>query len=148
MVTCRLPVVPPRTGPTRDRRGRGPRGPLALPGPLSPTAPEPHPSRREAFDELVLSAVDRLSERWRDELGAVEFGAEDVPQLPADWADEPIPFGSLTRATATTPARIVLFRRPIEMRAGSRRELAALVREVLVEHLAELLGREPDEIDP
>jgi predicted Zn-dependent protease with MMP-like domain len=54
----------------------------------------------------------------------------------------------LLRATPTSPARIVLFRRPIEMRAGSRRELAALVREVVVEHLADLLGRDPDEIDP
>ena len=96
----------------------------------------------------MVSVVDRLSDHWKAELGDIEFGTEDVPQLPADWADEPIPFGSLISATATSPARIVLFRRPIEMRAGTRRELAALVREVLVEHLADLLGRDPDEIDP
>jgi hypothetical protein len=96
----------------------------------------------------VLSVVDRLTERWKAELGDVEFGTEDVPQLPPDWTDEPIPFGSLIRATPTSPARIVVFRRPIEMRAGSRRELSALVREVVVEHLADLLGRDPDEIDP
>jgi predicted Zn-dependent protease with MMP-like domain len=111
-------------------------------------APDPRPSRPEAFDELVLAAADDLSKRWGDEIGAIEFGTEDVPQLPPDWSEEPIPFGSLIRATATTPARIVLFRRPIEMRAGTRRELAALVREVVVEHLADLLGRSPDEIDP
>jgi len=132
----------------RDRRGRGPRGPLTLPGPLTPGRPEPRASGREEFDELVLAAVDRLSDRWKDELGAIEFGTEDVPQLPPDWTEEPIPFGSLKHATATTAARIVLFRRPIEMRAGSRRELAALVREVIVEHVADLLGRDPDEIDP
>jgi hypothetical protein len=42
----------------------------------------------------------------------------------------------------------VLFRRPIELRARTRLERAALVREVLVEHIAELLGRQADEIDP
>jgi len=96
----------------------------------------------------VLSVVDRVTDRWQAELGDVEFGTEDVPQLPLDWTDEPIPFGSLMRATPTTPARIVLFRRPIEMRATSRRDLAALVREVVVEHVADLLARDPDEIDP
>lgn len=95
-----------------------------------------------------MSVVDRLTERWKAELGDVEFGTEDVPQLPAEWSEEPMPFGSLIAATPTSPARIVLFRRPIEMRATTRRELAALVREVVVEHLADLLGRDPDEIDP
>jgi hypothetical protein len=140
--------VAAREGGVRDRRGRGARGPLTLPGPLSPAGHDPRPTRRDDFEDLVLSAVDRVTERWKAELGDVEFGTEDVPQLPVDWADEPIPFGSLIRATATTPARIVLFRRPIEMRAASRRELAALIREVVVEHVADLLGRDPDEIDP
>ena len=140
--------VPPRAGATRDRRGRGPRGPLTLPGPLSQPGRDPRPTRREDFEDLALSVVERVTERWKTELGSVEFGTEDVPQLPAEWADEPIPFGSLIRATPTAPARIVLFRRPIEMRATSRRELAALVHEVVVEHVADLLGRDPDEIDP
>jgi hypothetical protein len=124
------------------------RGPLTLPGPISPAGRDPRPSRRDEFEDLVLSVVDRVSRRWTGEVGAVEFGVEDVPQLPADWADEPIPFGSLSRGTASTPARIVVFRRPIEMRATARGDLAALVREVVVEHVADLLGRDPDEIDP
>jgi predicted Zn-dependent protease with MMP-like domain len=132
----------------RDRRGRGARGALILPGPLSEGGRDPRATRRGEFEDLVLSVVDRVTESWKAELGDVEFGTEDVPQLPADWADEPIPFGSLIRATTTSPARIVLFRRPIEMRVASRRELAALVHEVVVEHVADLLGRDPDEIDP
>jgi predicted Zn-dependent protease with MMP-like domain len=145
--TTPLMPVPPRHGSGRDRRGRGARGPLTLPGPLTPAAPDPRPTRREDFDDLVVAVVERLTRRWTAELADVEFGTEDVPQLPADW-HEPIPFGSLVRATATTPARIVLFRRPIEMRVSSRRELAALVREVVVEHVADLLGRDPDDVDP
>jgi hypothetical protein len=42
----------------------------------------------------------------------------------------------------------VLFRRPIELRATSRLDRAALVNEVLVEHIADLLGRDPSDIDP
>ncbi len=106
------------------------------------------PTRRDDFDELVLSLVDRLSSRWGTELGDVQFGTEDVPQLPDDWADEPVPFGSLVRAGPHAPARIVLFRRPIELRAKSRLERTALANEVLVEHIADLLGRDPAEIDP
>jgi hypothetical protein len=106
------------------------------------------PAPREDFDELVLSLVERLVDRWGAELRAVEFGTEDVPQIPDGWSDEPVPFGALTRATTSSPARIVLFRRPIELRAGSRLERTALVNEVLVEHVADLLGRDPAEIDP
>ena len=96
----------------------------------------------------MLGLVERLSVRWRKELADVEFGTEDVPQLPADWENEPVPFGSLVRATPTEPARIVLFRRPIELRAKTRVEIAALTNEVLVEHVADLLGRDSSEIDP
>lgn len=96
----------------------------------------------------MLSLVDRLSARWTRELGDVEFGTEDVPQLPHDWAPEPVPFGSLTRGRGSEPARIVLFRRPIELRATTRYERSALINEVLVEHIADLLGRDPSEIDP
>lgn len=96
----------------------------------------------------MLSLVDRLSTRWQHEWGDVEFGTEEVPQLPDDWTDEPVPFGALVRGGATGRPRIVLFRRPIELRAKSRLERAALVNEVLVEHIAELMGRDPSEIDP
>lgn len=124
------------------------RGPLTLPGPLNPAGSRPRPTRREGFDELVLGLVERLLVRWGKELADVQFGTEDVPQLPADWVDEPVPFGSLVRATATSPARIVLFRRPIELRAQTRLDVAALAHEVLVEHVADLLGRDRSDIDP
>ena len=82
-----VPQVSPRAGRTRDRRGRGARGALTLPGPLSPSGRDPRPTRREEFEDLVLSVVERVTERWKGELGDVEFGTEDVPQLPPDWAD-------------------------------------------------------------
>lgn len=144
----RLQAQPRRHGSARERRGRGPRGPLVLPSPLTPEPPRALPSRRDKFDALVLSFVERLTDRWADELGPVQFGTEDIPQLPDDWTETSVPFGSLVPASATSPARIVLFRRPIELRASAPLERAALVHEVLVEYVAELLGREASEIDP
>ncbi|MGI8578736.1 MAG: metallopeptidase family protein [Nocardioidaceae bacterium] len=143
-----LPIVARRTGAARERHGRGVRGPLALPGPLNSGGVKLHRTHREEFDDLVLTLVDRHLTRWEAELGDVEFGTEDVPQIPADWSDEPLPFGALTRARPGQPARIVVFRRPVELRANSRLERVALVNEILIEHIADLLGRDPDEIDP
>ncbi len=125
---------------------------MSLPGPLSPRGPAVRPSRRDAFDELVLSLVDRLAGRWEKELSGVEFATEDAPQMPDDWVGddwpgERVPFGVVVPARPQHPARIVLFRRPIELRAKTRSDRTALVHETLVEHIAELLGRDPAEID-
>ncbi len=118
-----------------------------LAGPLSPDPRLGH-DRAQQFDDLVVSLVERLAGHWEDQLRDVEFGTEDVPQIPDGWTGEPVPLGSLVRARGRVPARIVLFRRPIELRARTKLERAALVHDVLVEHIADLLGREADEIDP
>jgi predicted Zn-dependent protease with MMP-like domain len=95
----------------------------------------------------VLDAVERLERRWRRELQEVEFAVEDVP--PADSAtDGPVPLGRLYRGGAGQDARIVLYRRPIEARAAGRADLAALVHDLLVEQVADLIGVEPDTVDP
>jgi hypothetical protein len=133
----------------RDPHDRGLRGPLVTPddGPVVRPGRRPRP-HRDTFDDLVLRLVRQLLRRWPDELSDVEFGTEDVPDLPADWGDEPMPFGALTPARPGVSARIVVFRRPIELRAPSRVEQTMLVHEVLVENVAELLGRDPDDIAP
>ena len=46
------------------------------------------------------------------------------------------------------PARIVIYRRPIEARAHDQRELTALVQDVVVEQVAALLGMAPEDLDP
>lgn len=152
-----VPAAPPTPRPTaapspaaspartlrvrRDRHARGLRGPLAPPeSPLTR-------SRAEVFADLVLDAVERLERRWRRELQDVEFAVEEVP--PADSAvDGPVPLGRLYRGGAGHDARIVLYRRPIEARASGRPELAALVHDLMVEQVADLLGVEPETVDP
>lgn len=105
------------------------------------------PTRRELFDDLVLAAVTDLEERWADRLGLVEYGVEDAPQVPDDWESGRVPLASLVRGSGSTPARIVLFRRPVEHRATTRAELEGLVLTVLVEQVAELLGLAPEDVD-
>jgi hypothetical protein len=128
----------------RDRRGRGLRGPLAPPdSPLSRT-------RAEAFNDLVLDAVERLEGRWRKELAGVEFAVEAVPDTTGAATDAPngVPLSRLHAGGAGRNARIVLYRRPIEARAKGRGDLAVLVHDLIVEQVAELLGIAPEAIDP
>jgi predicted Zn-dependent protease with MMP-like domain len=134
------PPVPARPL-RRDRRGRGLRGALAPHEvPLSRT-------RAERFDELVLDAVEALERRWREQLERVEFAVEDVPSLEG-WDRDWVPLSRAFPAEGALPARVVVYRRPVESRATSSRERRTLVRDVVTEEVAELLGVEPDEIDP
>jgi len=124
------------------------RGQGVLPGPLTPDGVPAVRSRRDRFDALVLEVVAALEARWADELGLVEFTVEETPVLPEDWAAATVPLASLVRGRGSEPTRLVVFRRPIELRAETPGELAALVLTVLVEQVSELLGRPPEEVDP
>ena len=105
-------------------------------------------SPRDRFDRLVLDVLEGLQERWADELGSVDFAVEEAPVLPADWAASTVPLASVLPRDVGGRTRLVVFRRPIELRAESPEDLGALVLTVLVEQVAELLGRRPEEIDP
>jgi predicted Zn-dependent protease with MMP-like domain len=160
---------PRRPARRRDRHGRGVRGPLvaadvrlggrALRVPLSRT-------RGERFDDLVLEVLEHLEARWGRELSGVEVAVEDVPVL-ADGADAgldedavveqtaggAVPLGRLLPGGidargAQAPARMVVYRRPLEARSADRAELGELVHDVVVDLVALLLQLDPDEIDP
>jgi predicted Zn-dependent protease with MMP-like domain len=103
---------------------------------------------REEFDQLVLSVVGELEKRWSEELGRVEFAVEETPLLPDDWDADTVPLASVVTSSGSTPTRLVLFRRPIELRCETKADLSAMVFTVLVEQVSELLGRPPEEIDP
>jgi len=120
-------------------------------------------TRGERFDDLVLDAVEALEQRWARELEGVEFAVEDVPPVPSDTGqdtsmddDNPsgsVPLGRLLPATVdrdgqATAARIVVYRRPLEVRALDLLDLADLVHDVVVDQVARLLDLDPDEVDP
>ncbi|MFD6134715.1 metallopeptidase family protein [Isoptericola sp. NPDC056618] len=134
-------AVPPAR--RRDRRGRGVRGPLLPPGMPA------YRTRAEQFDDLVLDVVELLQRRWGPQLAGTEFAVEDVPPSePAPWESDGVPLGRCFPAEAGRPARVVVYRRPVDFRAADDADRADLVRDVVVEQVAHLLARTPEEIDP
>jgi predicted Zn-dependent protease with MMP-like domain len=59
-----------------------------------------------------------------------------------------VPLGRVYPASAGRPARIVVYRRPVETRASGARDVAALVADIVTEQVAGLLGVRPEELDP
>lgn len=135
----------------RDRRGRGLRG-LLYPADM-PAAR----SRTERFDALVIEALEPIEARWRTELTDLDVAVDDVPDLRADpkqeiLEDRDVPLARLVpagvdRRGQPTRARIVVYRRPLEVRARDGADLADLVHEVLVEQVAAYLNLDPDIVD-
>jgi hypothetical protein len=126
---------------------------------LAPRAVPVSRSRSEAFDDLVLDAVEELEEHWAPELAGVEFAVEEVPALdragPPDFdpetvLDRGIPLGRIYRTGADGGGKpvVVLYRRPVEARALDREDRADLIFMIVAELVAELLGKDLDEIDP
>ncbi|WP_149360740.1 metallopeptidase family protein [Lolliginicoccus suaedae] len=141
-----------------EKRGRGLRGSLVPPRlPIRKT-------RAERFDATVLDAFEPIEARWRKRLGKLDIAVDDVPRVRARnpdtvaWppeivADGPVPLSRLIpagidSAGQPTRARIVLFRRALELRGETPEELVHLVHDVLVEQVATYLGLPPDMVAP
>jgi len=140
------------------RRGRGIRGPLL------PQSLPAWKTRAEKFDLLVLEAFAPIDGLWHDRLTKLDIAVDEVPKIRArdpdtvTWPDEvvadgPVPLSRLVpagidRRGAATRARIVLFRRPLELRAKDPEDLRDLVHDVLVQQVATYLGVEPEVVDP
>jgi predicted Zn-dependent protease with MMP-like domain len=143
-------AAPRRRLRRRDRHGRGLRGRLV------PTDVPLYRSRAQQFDDLVLDAVARLEPRWESELSGIEFAVQEVPDEEIRGDDlVPVPLARIdpgendpqAPAGARSP-RIVVYRRPLLARAEDEDELSELIFDVVVEEVAELLGLDPDTIDP
>ncbi|HEV3380783.1 MAG TPA: metallopeptidase family protein [Trebonia sp.] len=143
--------VPDRKVRRRDRRGRGLRGRLVPPGvPLYRT-------RSQQFDDMVLDAVARLEPRWGNELSGLEFAVQEVPE-PGELTDDasPLPLARVVPGSPdagdpehpATATRIVVYRRPLLARADDDDELNDLIFDVVVEEFAEVLGLDPESVDP
>ena len=141
-------MTSPRPGRRRDRRGRGPRGPLA------PRAVPLTESSSQRFDSIVLDAVEHVETRWRNELKTLDFAVEEVPPLEIDLPVEDeiesagVPLARLLAPTDGHPARVVIYRRPLELRALDRDDLEDLVHDIVVEEVARFLGLDPEIVDP
>jgi predicted Zn-dependent protease with MMP-like domain len=119
-------------------------------GPLAPAEAPISRTRSERFDELVRDEAHRLEQRWSRQLAGVEFAVEEVPSIePHTVTSDTVPLSRLVPAADGRPARIVIHRRPVEARGGDdERDRARLIRELMVEEVADLLGLSPESIDP
>ncbi len=110
-------------------------------------------TRAEIFDQAVLDAVADLEDRWPGQLSAIEFAVDEVPPLPAGpvlpssdvVVDGGVPLArfappGVDARGRPTKARIVVYRRPVEMRTPHRSDLADLVTDVLAEQISAVLG--------
>lgn len=134
---------------SRDRHGRGLRGRLAWPNPYTsgPVRMKSRQDPRAFFASCVSDALAQIGESCPRALAAVDVGIEDVPTVDAAWTPR-VPLAAALSPTLATNGQVVLYRRPLERRAASRKGLRILVYRTLVEHLASSTGISADDIDP
>ncbi|EGD56897.1 metallopeptidase family protein [Gordonia neofelifaecis] len=148
-------------GPTprrlRDRRGRG------LRGRLMPMSMPAHRTRADRFDAAAVEAFAEIDSRWHDHLTGLDVAVDDIPRMlprgdePVQWPDEvtadgQVPLARLIPAGVDvagrpTRAQIILFRRPLELRAHDDEELPEILREVLIEQVATYLGVDEETVE-
>lgn len=143
--------------PSRDRRGRGPRGPLL------PVAVPRYRTRSMRFDQAVLEAYAPLNNAYFERLMSVDLAVDTIPRmrlradstvLPDDIvADGPVPLGRVLQAGVDaqgqpTRARIVVFRMPVEERVRNAHEREELLTWILTALVAHYLNIDPSDIDP
>lgn len=135
---------------SRDRHGRGLRGRLAWPNPYT-GAPVPLKARLDParfFASCVDDALRQINAACPRALVSVDVGIEDVPTIEAGWAPNRVPLAAALSPTVAAHGQIVLFRRPLERRAATRKGLRILVYRTIVEQLSSITAISVDEIDP
>lgn len=135
---------------SRDRHGRGLRGRVAWPNPYT-GAPVPLRTRQSPahfFAACVGDALRQIHTSCPRALAAVDVGIEDVPTLDTNWTSSRVPLATALSPTVARNGQIVVYRRPLERRAATRRGLRILVYRTIVEQLSSITGIPLDEIDP
>jgi hypothetical protein len=102
--------------------------------------------RSDRFGDLVVAAVDRIEPRWGQRLAAVDVEIYDVPDVAADLDD--VPLAAHRHVPGSRTATLVVYRRPVELRAPEHLARVDLVRDLVAEQLADVLGLRPTELDP
>ena len=114
-------------------------------------------SSPDRFERIVTDAVGSLPPRLSAHLDGVEVAIEDIPPATLHDADGAVPLCRYDVAppAAQAPAghgrlrdRLVLYRRPLEARAMSHRDLGDLVRQTVSMQIARQVGIDDDPGDP
>ena len=104
--------------------------------------------RADQFGDLVVDAVDRIEPRWSPYLRAVDVEIVDVPRPEDAEALGEIPLAAHRAPVGDRPATVIVYRRPVELRARERTARRDLVRDLVAEQLSDLLGLTPNDLDP
>jgi hypothetical protein len=131
----------------RDRHERGLRGPLFPHNVPKRTSPD------GIFQKQVLTAiteieqqVSQLEKKLANRITQVTFNVEAVPsKRDVVLSAGTVPMGRIERGN---PDVVVLYQRAIELRSANFGQQTRIVKDVLAELLALLLGKEPTDIDP
>lgn len=127
----------------RNRHGRGIRTPM-----FGTRLPR-YRTASGMFDSMVAGQIRRLNGAWHELTKNVQFAVEDVPpSQPVLWEHSRRIMSQSFPENRGIPARIVLYRLPLCTHVTSRAELQYAIRDEIVQRLAELYGRRPEEIDP
>lgn len=108
---------------------------------------------RADFDRLVDDALDSIPAELLASLDNVQITVEETPvDLGIDdevllGVYQGVPRTERGEVAGMLPDRITIFRRPHELRAATRADLVALVRETVVHEIAHHLGIEDDRLD-
>jgi len=134
----------------RERHGRGVRGPLAAPNPITgapiPLRQRPRPA--DFFADCLRASISRTARVCPRALFGIDIGYEEVPGNLETWQSVRVPLAAAVPGRAGRNGQVVLFRRPLEHRASSRADLRRLVHRALLEQLSALTGIGLDELDP
>jgi len=127
----------------RNRHGRGLRAPI-----FGTRLPQ-YRTASGMFDAMVAAQIRRLNSAWQALTKDVQFAVEDVPPSHTLlWEQNRRILSQAFPASRGMQSRIVLYRLPLCTHVSSRSELQYAIRDELVQCLAELYGRRPEEIDP
>jgi predicted Zn-dependent protease with MMP-like domain len=107
------------------------------------------------FDRLVDQALLSMPPSLLKLLDNVQITVEEVPPGASQAGDDEVLLGLYEGVPRTErdfgapmlPDRITLFRRPLELRATSRRDLAGLVKDTVVHEIAHHFGIDDDRLD-
>ena len=114
-------------------------------------------SPADRFDRIASDAVEHVEHRWREQLANVEFAVDLVPNVEVDAATAPadgaiesggVLLAQIVPAHGRNKAHIVLYRKPIELRARDVEDLEDLVHDIVVHVIANYLGLDPETVDP
>lgn len=103
------------------------------------------------FDQLVDEAVRGLPPALHVYLDGLELAVADVPPRNPRGDGEELVLSAVVPGDgplrgAPVPDRLVLFRRPLEVRAHDRHDLVDLIRHTVVDELADRHGLDDDQL--